>query len=62
MSFKSFRIRLLGVSFLEFFRFSEPHFLDSEADFGAVLRAILGRGIAFCVGGYHFLLFSGRPV
>ena len=54
VSFKSFRIRLLGVSFLEFFRFSEPHFLDSEADFGAVLRAILGRGIAFCVGGVHF--------
>ena len=37
-----------------FFRFSKPHFWDSEGDFGAVLRAILGRGIAFCVGGVHF--------
>ena len=38
-----------------FFRFSEPHFLHSEGDFGAVLRAILGRGIAFCVGRVSFV-------
>ena len=69
MCFKSFWICLLGVSFLMFFRFSEPHFLHSEADVGAVLNAILGRGIAFCVGGVHFFAifwaaqnrFQNRP-
>ena len=34
--------------------------MNSKADFGAVLSAILGRGIAFCVGGCMFLQFSGR--
>ena len=45
-----------------FFRFSKTHFWDSEGDFGAVLNAILGRGIAFCVGGVHFFgNFLGGP-
>ena len=69
MSFKSFRICLLGVFIFGFFRFSRPPFLNSKADFGAVLSAILGRGIAFCVGGVHFFAifweaqnrFQNRP-
>ena len=69
MSFKSFLICLLGVFIFRFFRFSRPPFLNSKADFGAVLSAILGRGIAFCVGGVHFFAifweaqnrFQNRP-
>ena len=36
--------------------------MHSEGDFGAVLSAVLGRGITFCVGGVHFFCnFLGGP-